>query len=117
MASEEDKKGAHAPTGEPLPPPENHVSDSAHPESAHSDAHPADSGHATVSYTPTVDDAYSSYDDPYGYDVNAGAAVDVVPSTNVPVVQSAPPPPPAPPAPPVDEDDDEEDDGMLRMSF
>ncbi|MEP6539946.1 MAG: twin-arginine translocase subunit TatC [Bryobacteraceae bacterium] len=73
----------------------------------------AEETHASVSYTPTVDDSYGSYDDPYGYDVHASSSSDLVPA-----VQTAPPPPPPPPPPPVDEEEEDPDeDGMLRMSF
>ena len=46
-------------------------------------------GRHKASYTPTVDDAYGSYDDPYGYDVHSSSSAEVVPA-----VQVAPPPPP-----------------------
>ena len=128
MPSEEDKKGAQAPTGEPLPPSESSMSEtgqvpsaqehpslSGEPPNAHA-VEPAppggQAGNSTVSYTPTVDDAYGSYDDPYGYDVHSSSSTDLVP-----VVQAAPPPPPPPPPPPVDEEEDPDEDGMLRMSF
>src|SRR4051812_3911650 len=119
MASEEDKKGAHAPTGEPLPPSDNNTSEAGHAEPAQE--HPSPSHAATdpepaaptVSYTPTVDDQYGSYDDPYGYDVHSSSAAEVVPP-----VQVAVPPPSQPPPPPKEEEhEDEDDDGMLRMSF
>ncbi len=126
MPSEEDKKGAHAPTGEPLPPSESSISNVepvTGPEADHAppaQEHPSDSagpsdggqaGHSTVSYTPTVDDAYGSYDDPYGYDVHSSSSTGIVP-----VVRTVPPPPPPPPPPPDDADGPDED-GMLRMSF
>jgi sec-independent protein translocase protein TatC len=130
MASEEDKKGAHAPTGEgePLSAPESTLSEGAqaepvqeHPSVSGQPAgadpvepeHPTGTqpGNSTVSYTPTVDDSYGSYDDPYGYDVHA-------PSTEtLPAVQPAAPPPPPPPPPPEEEELDEDEEGMLRMSF
>src|SRR4051794_10867100 len=107
MPSEEDKKGAHAPTGEPHPPSDTATSETGHAELG--SEHPSSSqlpsdvsttehtpvtsdqaGHSTVSYTPTVDDAYGSYDDPYGYDVHASSSTELVPA----VQASAPPPPP-----------------------
>ena len=124
MPSEEDKKGAHAPTGEPLPPSESSTSLTGS-EADHAPAaqeHPSDSvgtptggqaGHSTVSYTPTVDDSYGSYDDPYGYDVTPSSSTDLVP----PVKSAPPPPPPPPPTPPEDDSDGPDEDGMLRMSF
>jgi len=130
MESEEDKKGAHAPTGEPLPPSDKTTSEAEHAKPAQEHPSPsepaadphvvvetqhpssAQPGNPTVSYTPTVDDAYGSYDDPYGYDVHSSSAAEVVPA-----VQAAPPPPPAAPPPKEEEPEDEDDDGMLRMSF
>jgi len=107
MASEEDKKGAHAPTGEPQP--------SSHSPAPHADhaepalEHPSASHE---SYAPEAGDSYGSYDDPYGYDVDSSASRDLVPA-----VQTAPPPPPRTPPKDEDEEPDEDDDGMLRMSF
>ncbi len=132
MASEEDKKGAHAPTGGVSPPLEsstpleaNQAELAQEPPSAPSEeplaADPVEAayttgsqpGNGTVSYTPTVDDSYGTYDDPYGYDVNS-----VTSTTDVaPAASAAAPPATPPPAPPKDEEPDEDEDGMLRMSF
>ena len=127
MPSEDDKKGAHAPTGEPLPPSESSIANLEPMKGSEADHTPpaqeppsdfgvpstgGQAGHSTVSYTPTVDDAYGSYDDPYGYDVHSSSSTDLVP-----VVQTAPPPPPPPPPPPAEDAEDADEDGMLRMSF
>jgi sec-independent protein translocase protein TatC len=70
---------------------------------------------AQSAYTPTVDDTYGYYDDPYAYESNA------VTTTAPPAAQeqpaNPPPPPPPPPSSPSEEDEEEVDDGMLRMSF
>ncbi len=69
-----------------------------------------------VSYQQTTDDSYGYYDDPYGYNPNAGAVTETSPPAPVPASSGPPPPPPPPKAPPKDEEDEEEE-GMVRMSF
>lgn len=70
-----------------------------------------------VPYTPTVDDAYGSYDDPYGYNPHATSTpAPLATSAELATQPGGPPPPPAGTAE-TPSDDDEEDEGMLRMSF
>jgi sec-independent protein translocase protein TatC len=65
-----------------------------------------------VPYTPTVEDNYGAYEDPYAYNPYAETPTEsAVPATKT----DAPPPPP--PAPPADTDEEQDDEGMLRMSF
>ncbi len=74
------------------------------------------SGEIHTSYTPTVDDPYNYYDDPYHAD--AGSVAEV-PAPTVPAPIAAAPPaiPPAPPKEEPKEEEDADEDGMLRMSF
>lgn len=62
-----------------------------------------------VAYSPTVDDPYSHYEDPY----TATPVAAVTP----PKPPTPAPPPPAPPPPPSNDPEDQEEEGMLRMSF
>jgi len=102
MAFDPENKGAPAPDGD----------NSSTQSGSSTPPVPADvpTQAGNVSYTPTVDDSYGSYDDPYGYNVEGESSKQLT-SPAAPT-----PPPPPPPPPPTDESDDEEE-GMLRMSF
>jgi sec-independent protein translocase protein TatC len=130
MASEEDKKGAEAPndegssvSGEPVNPhagnPETEQpnlpgSEAIEHEHTTGGSPTSDQpGNPTVTYSPTVDNSYGTYDDPYGYNLHADSGTEVAP-----LAKTSPPAPPAgPPPPPSEDEEDEEDEGMLRMSF
>jgi sec-independent protein translocase protein TatC len=110
MPSSEEPKGPNPPetgaTPEQSPlPGDNHPSASDHA-----------SGETQTSYSPTVDDPYNYYDDPYHADVNPAPAVPA-PSVPAPVAVAAPPAPPKPPKEAPKEEEDADEDGMLRMSF
>ena len=116
MPSSEEPKGPNPPeTGatpeQKTPPPlENH----GEKDPSASDHAP---GETQTSYTPTVDDPYNYYDDPYHADVHQ-TEVQAEPSIPAPLVKAATPPgPPKPPKEEPKEEEDEDDDGMLRMSF
>lgn len=68
---------------------------------------------AQTAYTPTVDDTYGYYDDPYAYENNAVTT----PALPAPQEQPANPPPPPPPSSASDDEEEPDDDEMLRMSF
>jgi len=72
---------------------------------------------STTSYTPTVDDSYGYYDDPYAYENNAVVPIAQEQPGGAAVSLSTPPTPPPPPAADADDEEEEPDDGMLRMSF
>lgn len=90
MSSDAEKKGGDSPGAE-------HASE------------PGETPQSTVAYTPTVDDGYGNYEDPYGYDPHATSVPE-------PAAAAAPPSTPPPAAAPTEEPGDD-DDGMLRMSF
>ena len=127
MSSEDPKMGANAPGDDSVRP--EPIGDGADEAKMHAHTSDADSeagAHASdpasqpgrVAYTPTVDDSYGNYDDPYGYNPRAGAPAETVPAVRP---TAAPPAPPKPPAAANgdggDGGDDDEDEGMLRMSF
>ncbi|HUS07070.1 MAG TPA: twin-arginine translocase subunit TatC [Bryobacteraceae bacterium] len=138
MREDEDKKGAPAPDGANLPPAEAESPQPAAVPLSPSDPVPlreritdtppvedTQAEHATglspaeipvPSYTPTVDDSYGHYDDPYGYNPQSDYPGEAVPTHSVATVP--PPAPPPPPTSPLPEDEvDDDDEGMLRMSF
>ncbi len=126
MSSDDQKPGTPASgEGQPLPDPQTPLSTPT-PEATESDygawetessattsVEPTYTPHpGSVPYTPTVEDAYGNYEDPYSYNpYPAVAAESPVPSA----VAIAPPPSGGGGAPPPADED--EDDGMLRMSF
>ena len=111
MPSSEEPKGPTPPeTG--ATPEQNPLPGGQPPSASENQA----SGETHTSYSPTVDDPYNYYDDPYHAGGNSAAEVPS-PGLPAPIAASAPPAPPNPPkeAPKAEEDDD--DEGMLRMSF
>lgn len=94
--SDQDKQG--------VPPPEG--------EQPHPPSQPGN-----VSYQQTTDDTYGYYDDPYGYNPQAGAVAETSPPAPVPAKASPPAPPPPPPPTPPEDEEDEDEEGMVRMSF
>jgi sec-independent protein translocase protein TatC len=111
MPSSEEPKGPNPPetgaTPDQSPLPGDH-----HPSASEDHA----SGETHTSYSPTVDDPYNYYDDPYhaGGDVVAESTTSLVPA---PIASAPPASPPKPPKEEPKEEADEDDDGMLRMSF
>src|SRR5882724_2195327 len=99
MASENEKQGAPAPGSS---------GSSASPESTSPETH--------VSYSPTVDDPYGHYEDPYAHDYGHAETPEPAPAAVTTTTPPKPPAPPPPPPPPKDPEDEEED-SMLRMSF
>ena len=110
MPSSEEPKGPNPPetgaTPEPPPLPEDH------PPSASDHT----SGETHTSYSPTVDDPYNYYDDPYHAGLTPGTEV-TVPSVPSQTAIAPPPPPPKPPKQEPKDEEDADDEGMLRMSF
>ena len=109
MPSSEEPKGPQPPeTG--ATPDQSTLPGDHHPSGSEDRA----TGETHTSYSPTVDDPYNYYDDPYHADVNAVAAV---PAPPAPLVAAPPKPPPKPPKEAPKEEKDDDDEGMLRMSF
>ena len=105
MPSDDQKHGAAAPGAEPSPATGESRGDTG---TYIEPSYTPDPG--AVPYTPTVEDTYGTYDDPYAYNPQPTVAPDP-PATKM----DTPPPPPtgggaSPP-------EDDEDEGMLRMSF
>ena len=110
MPSSEEPKGPNPPETGAMP--EQSPLSGDTPPSASDHA----SGETQTSYSPTVDDPYNYYDDPYHADAHPAP---FVPAPTVPA-KVAVAPPPAPPKPPKEapkEEEDADEDGMLRMSF
>ncbi len=118
MPPEDEKTGASSHDSESTVPPEKIPSGGEVPkehEPTTSDYGGGASDQAgQVSYSQTVDDPYSSYDDPYGYNAHSDVTTAVTPA---PVIAAPPAVPPPPPLPPPEDDEDPEESGMLRMSF
>jgi sec-independent protein translocase protein TatC len=122
--AEDHKSGASAPPEKAVP--EGGADN--HPEHAESTTNASDDNSNTfvepsydqsqpsTTYTPTVDDSYGYYDDPYGYDPGAPATAEPA-GTVARTSDAPPPPPPATVSAEREEPDDDEEDGMLRMSF